>query len=76
MSYQLTHNDTIFRTWDNAFIPLDPTNTDYQQYLQWLKEGNKPLPPDTIPESKHLTPQQKLEKMGLTIEELKQLLEL
>jgi hypothetical protein len=25
-------------------IPFDPDNTDYQQYLKWLEEGNTPLP--------------------------------
>lgn len=74
MTYQLTHYETIKRLSDNAFIPQDPANTDYQQYLNWLEEGNEPLPPDPIPEPTPLTPQQKLEQAGLTIEELKELL--
>ena len=27
-------------------IPTDPDNTDYQQYLAWVAEGNSPLPAD------------------------------
>jgi len=34
----------IKRIADNALIPLDPDNTDYQQYLKWLAEGNTPEP--------------------------------
>ena len=36
----------VKRIADNAFIPFDPSNTDYQAYLAWLAEGNEPLPPD------------------------------
>ena len=39
----------IKRIEDNAFIPFDPANTDYQKYLEWLAEGNEPLPAD-VPE--------------------------
>ena len=37
-------NSSIIRTLDNAQIPFDPANTDYQDYLKWLDEGNTPLP--------------------------------
>jgi len=29
-----------------TIVPLDPANTDYQEYLKWLAEGNEPLPAD------------------------------
>ena len=40
----------IKRIADNAFIPFDPANTDYQMYLEWLAEGNEPLPADETTE--------------------------
>ena len=36
----------IKRLADNAFIPMDEQNVDYQAYLAWLAEGNVPSPPD------------------------------
>jgi len=36
----------IKRTSDNAFIPFDEANTDYQEYLEWVAEGNEPEPAD------------------------------
>ena len=39
-----TQVNTVIRTTDNAFIPFDPANTDYQAYLKWLEEGNTPEP--------------------------------
>lgn len=45
--YKLTEkNENVIRLADNAFIPADPDNTDYQQYLEWLSEGNTPEPVD------------------------------
>ena len=36
----------IRRIIDGVFIPFEPTNEDYQEYLKWLEEGNEPLPPE------------------------------
>ena len=42
----ILNTTNIIRLKDNACIPFDEANTDYQEYLQWLEEGNTPLPAD------------------------------
>ncbi len=35
---------SILRLSDTTFIPFDPGNRDYQEYLEWLAQGNEPEP--------------------------------
>ena len=51
LQYKLVKNafgdvNTILRKNDNAFIPKDTENTDYQEYLEWVDAGNTPDPAD------------------------------
>lgn len=74
MTYTLTNSQSVIRNVDGAFIPFDPGNSDYQEYLKWLEEGNIPEPyvaPLPPPEP---TPAEKLANAGLTVDELKTLL--
>ena len=37
----------IYRNEDGAYIPADEANTDYQEYLKWLSDGNTPEEADS-----------------------------
>lgn len=51
--YALTETSMIRRTSDDLFIPPDPNNEHYIEYLGWLKAGNAPdpyvAPPAPVP---------------------------
>ena len=36
------YQNSIQRTKDGALVPFDLANSDYQQYLVWVAEGNTP----------------------------------
>jgi hypothetical protein len=43
--YQLTATEaTVIRTADQAHIPNDPANRDWQEYQDWLAAGGVPDP--------------------------------
>lgn len=39
--YRLTTYSTVVRLSDNAFIPFDPANTDYQQFKADVLDGKE-----------------------------------
>jgi hypothetical protein len=45
---EIFKSSCVIRLSDNACIPFDSANTDYQAYLAWLSEGNEPLPADEV----------------------------
>lgn len=47
--YQIGNGDFVIRLADMATVPLDTGNRDYVAYLDWLAEGNEPLPAATLP---------------------------
>lgn len=36
--------DVVLHVSNNTFIPMNEENSDYQEYLKWVAEGNTPLP--------------------------------
>lgn len=51
MSYKLMNGGGLLRLVDNASIPADPLNRDYQEFLRWdAIPGNTPQAADPVPE--------------------------
>ena len=57
MSYKKTKHQLVDQTWvenpnmilrtsDGAYIPTSTENRDYQEYLEWVAEGNSPQEAD------------------------------
>ena len=42
MSYKLTGYNSVIRLEDQATIPFDERNIDYQAYLEWVADGGIP----------------------------------
>ena len=52
MKYKILDSTAILRydVIPNMSIPCDPANSDYQDYLRWVAEGNEPEPADPKPD--------------------------
>jgi hypothetical protein len=56
------------------YVPFEVETAELQQYRKWLEEGNTPEPYAPYVEVKEPTLEEKLAKVGITIEELKSVL--
>jgi hypothetical protein len=74
MEYQQVDEQTILRVSDGASIPKDELNRDYRDFLVWVKEGNTPAPAPAPLPTRQLSAIDRLAAMGITLEELKDLL--
>lgn len=70
--YKLTNGTEIIRLADTAYIPADPMNADFENYMLWLQDGNSPEPAD--PPAPPPTPADKLASAGLSVDDLRDLL--
>ncbi len=73
-TYELTADPHIIRRSDDAWIPDDPENVDYQAYLAWIAEGNVAAAYVPPPAPEPVPLEEKLAAAGIDVNELKTLL--
>ena len=61
--YKLTDNNSVIRLADGACIPMADGNRDYQEYLQWVADGNTPQPAHTDEELLEIAKTKKLDEI-------------
>jgi hypothetical protein len=73
-TYKDDMRDTVVRDADQAFVWPDK-EVDWAEYQAWLAEGNTPAPPPSPPPAPEPVPiTEKLEAMGIDVNELRALL--
>jgi len=72
--YQDKDHYAIGMDGSSVSIPSDPNNSDYQIVMMWVKEGNKIRSYVAPPEPPPPTPLEKLVSLGLTVNDLKEIL--
>ena len=67
--YKLIGINSVKRLADGAFVPFADGNIDYEQYKQWLEEGNTPEPEFTDEEIKTNELNQKVQEANQYLRE-------
>ncbi len=67
--YKLQGTNGVKRLADGAFVPFADGNSDYEQYKQWIEEGNTPEPEFTDEEIKTNELNQKIQEANQYLKE-------
>lgn len=67
--YKLIGQNLVKRLTDGAYIPFADGNRDYEDYKQWLSEGNTPEPEFTAEELAQKELQTKITEASLYLKE-------
>lgn len=65
--YKLHGIDTVIKN-NHTYIPFEPSNRDYQEYLDWVGLGNTPDPADPVIEPEDIpTQEERLAALELVV---------